>query len=742
MVPSSARRAGETSLTMIVVVVAVLLMAAALATILALVQYLNAMQRPPALADFFPIERNESGEYRFTRPQSFILVPPAPDAGGVLSLRTRSPEPLPVRTLAIRLDERVQFTLAATAVPRRLMLLLPPSSSGRLLTLDVPPAQAPNDLRRLGVMIDSVTLRLLQQPWMWHAGLMVLAPVVGCAILAVTRCGWITMACGTLVIAGSALWGPVVPWMLVTVLGAARTIDQVAWRGAGADWLRQADIAICRAATPALLTIGVAATWAGVVGWFSLALHARYATATYDLGLFDQWLWLISRGRPAYSTGAGVHALGDHTSLLLYPLAALYLVAPDVDMLLLVQSMAISIGGIILYQIGSARGAPWFGILIAVAYLMHPATHNMALFHFHPDALAATTLLVAMLGVEKRDWRLIAAGAIATCAAKENFALTIAWLGVWLWLRGDKRLGSALFLGAIVWFGMAAFLIQPALNGQSQSVFVGRFATYGATPLDIGLTMARRPDLLIADILTARNVQYFWLVLAPFGMLPLFSPWRAALALPALALNALSSFDAQQELVYHYNALPVALLAVSGLDAAITLRRRLPSRQWVSVLCVVYVALGTATALNATPLRIQQALRESAHNAEQVLARNYILARIPPGAPVAASNALQPHLTHRSQAFAFPNPFVRINYVNPDGAPLPPRVDYIVHDTYGMGASGANRDQELLRELERRGLYAIVVRIGTVVLLQRTNASLPESCFGEGWQAAICHAPK
>ncbi len=343
MVPSSARRAGETSLTMIVVVVAVLLMAAALATILALVQYLNAMQRPPALADFFPIERNESGEYRFTRPQSFILVPPAPDAGGVLSLRTRSPEPLPVRTLAIRLDERVQFTLAATAVPRRLMLLLPPSSSGRLLTLDVPPAQAPNDLRRLGVMIDSVTLRLLQQPWMWHAGLMVLAPVVGCAILAATRCGWITMACGTLVIAGSALWGPVVPWMLVTVLGAAR---------------------------------------------------------------------------------------------------------------------------------------------------------------------------------------------------------------------------------------------------------------------------------------------------------------------------------------------------------------------------------------------------------------NYILARIPPGAPVAASNALQPHLTHRSQAFAFPNPFVRINYVNPDGAPLPPRVDYIVHDTYGMGASGANRDQELLRELERRGLYAIVVRIGTVVLLQRTNASLPESCFGEGWRAAICHAPK
>ncbi|MCS6841809.1 MAG: hypothetical protein NZ701_13620, partial [Roseiflexus sp.] len=54
-------------------------------------------------------------------------------------------------------------------------------------------------------------------------------------------------------------------------------------------------------------------------------------------------------------------------------------------------------------------------------------------------------------------------------------------------------------------------------------------------------------------------------------------------------------------------------------------------------------------------------------------------------------------------------------------------------------SSIANREQELLRELERRGLFVTVVRIGAITLMQRTSAPLPDSCFGTGWQDAICH---
>ncbi|MCS7290071.1 MAG: DUF2079 domain-containing protein [Roseiflexus sp.] len=482
--------------------------------------------------------------------------------------------------------------------------------------------------------------------------------------------------------------------------------------------------------------------WISVVAWGSLALHHRYATGAYDLGLFDQWLWLISRGLPAYSTGMGVHLLGDHAAVLLYPLAALYLVAPDVRVLLTVQSLAVGIGGLALYRIGCIRGSPWMGALVAGAYLLHPSTHNMALFHFHPDALAATAILVAIWGIEQRNAAVIGVAAIAVCAAKENFAITIGWLGAWLFIRGERRWGSALVLCSLVWFSIATLLVLPAFNGQSQSLHAARFDRYGATPRDILLTILQRPSLIILDLLQPENLRYLALVLAPLGMLPLIRPSRAVLALPALVLNMLSNYDAQRELFSHYDALTVALLSYAGLDAAIMLERRLHAPRAALVACTLCITLGAAWTASTVPLRIQDALFPSVRDVEWSYVRRYALAHIPHDSAVSASQALHPHLTHRRQAFVFPNPFVRVNYVNPAGAPQPPSVEFIVHDIYGMGTATANREQELLRELERRGLFVTIVRIGAIILIilmQRTSAPLPDSCFGTGWQDAICH---
>jgi|GEM_PF-913311 uncharacterized membrane protein len=717
-----------------------LFFAALLLTIAALHKHMEANHRTAILIDFYPVERNERGEYRFTRPQSHILIPPMSGQAAVLSLQTYSPDPLPKRPLVLRLEGRLLATLTSDNIPRRLTLVLSPAGTGagQLLTLETTPAHAPGDPRLLGIFTDNVTLRS-PHPWFQtHLWLIAAAPAIALSILGMARCGLIARFCGSVIVAVAGWWGWAIAWGMVIGIGAALTFDWIIGRSYGALWLRRIDNTISRLTYPDIIIGSFTLAWIGIVGWSSIVLHERFATGAYDLGLFDQWLWLISRGLPAYSTGIGVHMLGDHAAVLLYPLAMLYLIVADVRVLLIVQSLAVGVGGLMLYRLGYIRGSPWIGVLVAGAYLIHPSTHNMTLFHFHPDTLAATAILVALSGIEQRKPLIIALAAIVVCAAKENFTLTVGWLGAWLLICGQQRWGIALLLGSLAWFGVATFLIQPAFNGQPASVFVIRFDRYGDTPFEIIMTILQQPHRVALDMLQPENLHYLVLVLAPFGMLPLLSPARAALALPALSLNMLSNFDPQRELLFHYSALPVALLAYASLESITTLQRWMKSQHTSLIVSAFCLTLGAMWTISVTPLRLSGALQPSRHEVEQSLIRHYVLRQIPDDAPVAASQAIHPHLTHREQAFVFPNPFIPVNYVNPTGAPQPPSVEFIVHDIHGMGTSTANRERELLRELERRQLFFPVARFGTIMLMKRTAKPLPDFCFGHGWQDTLC----
>ena len=60
------------------------------------------------------------------------------------------------------------------------------------------------------------------------------------------------------------------------------------------------------------------ATGVGLLFWLSAAArHGLLQSNAYDLGLFDQWAWLISRGLPPISSMEQVHVLADHGAWML-----------------------------------------------------------------------------------------------------------------------------------------------------------------------------------------------------------------------------------------------------------------------------------------------------------------------------------------------------------------------------------------------------------------------------------------
>ncbi len=87
--------------------------------------------------------------------------------------------------------------------------------------------------------------------------------------------------------------------------------------------------------------VGVSAL---VLFGFSSVRHGLFRSGAWDLGIFDQAIYLISQGQTPTSSFLNVHILGDHASLILYPLSLLYKIYPDVHWLLAVQAVALALG--------------------------------------------------------------------------------------------------------------------------------------------------------------------------------------------------------------------------------------------------------------------------------------------------------------------------------------------------------------------------------------------------------------
>lgn len=733
-----------------------LLCAAALALLFGGWREDAAFEPGPDLVDFYPAERNAGGEYRFAYPSASLLwADPLPE-GARLTLRVQSPAPLPGRELAIAGRGGELLRARVGEEPRTLRVLLPPGDrqrAGYALRVSSEAARAPGDERSLGLLFT--TVRLDTEPPVPPLGEYLLATALIAAAAGAALSlglGW-AVAGGTA--AGLALVFRAEPgrlWVLGGAITAALVAVRLALPRPPIDWAERRR----PLSAPAWAALGAGAAFTAVVGWYALRNHALYGTSGYDLGLYDQTFWLISRFLPSYSTGAGIDMVGSHAAIVLYPIAALYWLLPDARTALLLQTAAVGLACVPLYLLGRERGYPWLGVAAGVAYLAHPATQNMVLFDFHVDTIAATALLFALWAAEARRWRLFFACCAVVILCKENFAVTTAWLGLGLIvLRRQWRIGAILVAASAAWFLFSTQVLVPAIIGKSESLHVSRFARYGDSIPAILLFALANPLVVLGDLLAPGWAGYLLALLVPFAFLPLLSPY-ALLALPALAINLLSAFEGQRSLFYHYNSLIVAALAAGALDGACRVVKGLGdwgalthaegtpqsqiSRPQVLAWALAAVLLGAAwLGQGVAELRREAIDWAAVRDSSLTRQRDYVRSLVPPGVGVSAQGHFQPHLTHRAQAFIFPNPFIAADFYNPGAMPFASLVEYVLVDTRRVagGSVPAEEQLALLDELEARGLYRRAADVGGIVLLERVPGA-PEACYGPGWRGEEC----
>lgn len=452
------------------------------------------------------------------------------------------------------------------------------------------------------------------------------------------------------------------------------------------------------------MLLALVAGWVTVFGLLVYRQHDRFGSYTFDMGIFDQAVWLLSQGDGLFITVRGLEFFGHHANLGLVLFAPFYRLGAGPHLLNLVQVVSMALGAVPVFLLARDRLAnAWLALPLAAAYLLHPALGFMTWELFHPEVMAITPLLFAYWFARHRRWGWFAGCAVYAVSWKEDVALAVFMLGLVLLLRKEWRAGAVTAAAALGWFLFVNRVLLPGVGGDA--FYNHLFGSVGGTPLGVVKTALLDPTRITDRFLADDARTYVWKMGAPFAFLPVLAPAAFGLGAPQLFLNLVSGADFTRLIYYHFSALPLAGLTVATVEGIGFVARRRRAREVLLVGVVAATSIAGAALWGVSPIGAEYDAGWWRHGTDPRRAAKEAALSLPPaGSSVSAIYTLAPHLTHRREIYDWPNPWIGTNWgLRNDDLPDPDAVDWVVVDRHLLGPADAALLDRLL-DAEEFGL--------------------------------------
>jgi uncharacterized membrane protein len=454
-----------------------------------------------------------------------------------------------------------------------------------------------------------------------------------------------------------------------------------------------------RLTAPAVVLGALIGAYVVVFGTLTWAQQSNFGTFGFDMGLYDQGIWLLSRFKEPFLTGRGLNFFGHHVNPITLLFIPAYWLGAGPHFLYLVETVWMALGAVPVWLLARDRlGNSWLGVALGASFLLYPSVEWINWFQFHPDALIITPLLFAYWLASRRRWGWFAVAVAMTLACKEDAALAVVMLGLLLLLRGERRAGILTAVAGAGWFLIATDLIIPLAGGGSGPYYQQFFSGFGDSLGAIVGNLVLHPSRLMHLATQPDRLAYYRDVLTPVAFLPLAVPLVLAIGGPQVVVNVASSHALTHDARYQYTAIVLAAVFLATVEA-IALLGRAPGGRRFLVGLVAASALATNVAWSPSPLgvRYHSGIWVEAQARHAAIERAIRL--VPSDAAVSSSPSLMPHLTHRVRIYELPNPWVAANWgIRGENLPDPATVDYLLVDTSALG--------------DQRGLFDRLVGLG------------------------------
>ncbi|RSD19425.1 DUF2079 domain-containing protein [Amycolatopsis eburnea] len=370
--------------------------------------------------------------------------------------------------------------------------------------------------------------------------------------------------------------------------------------------------------TRALPYAVAAVAFAGYAAW-SLQRLRTFDASGFDLGIFEQAVRSYAHGHWPVSDllGPSAPTLGDHFHPILALVAPFYLLWPSPGCLLVAQALLFALSAVPVTRCAIEVLGRRRGVVVGAGYVLSWGLLSAVNFDFHEVCFAVPMLAFTAEHLLRERWRAAVWCALPLVLVKEDLPLTLAAVGVVLVLNRQRRLGWAVVVFGVVTSAALFLVVLPALNPAGAYAHGGGFDPFGGAIVKVSMLLA---------------------LLVPMAFAALRSP-VLLLAVPTLAWRLVAANDRYWGLGYHYSAVLMPIAFLAGLHGARRVARLLPA-------CALVAGLAS--------LGLQAAhLTSGVWTPAQRAGIDAVLARIPDGATVLASNRLAPRLTSRCTVLFF-----------------------------------------------------------------------------------------
>lgn len=447
--------------------------------------------------------------------------------------------------------------------------------------------------------------------------------------------------------------------------------------------------------------------------------HYCFRSYTFDLGIWTQVFWHTLRGNFMYSMprwGPPVHpinVLGTHISPLVILLLPIYYVFSSPYTLLVLQSFVLALPALYLYRIAKIKESKRTSIIIALIYLVSPATLWPNWYDFHPQAFVPLFVSMAYYYYHLRDDKKIFLSLFLLLSVGEYTPFIVLSFIVYILVKESKKpvreylnenrkrlLNLAILTSISVTYFVLCQLIK-------KSVFPER---------DLYFRMEILESITFTNLMY--KLAYILMLFGPLLFLPFLSSVELIPALPFLGFAMLTGHHTYFEITWQYPVLvsiPIFIALIYSLpkiQAKIQAKHIRKKLIFASICFLVFLSPISPIMATLNPdwgVHIPD---------ERIFLMHNALSSIEPNATVLAQENIFPHLAERKIAFSVWPP---VSVMEPP--------DYIVvdlTDTYWYHNPKENPIDKQLYALTENYTYGITASISGFLVLKHNYVGAPK----------------
>jgi len=235
---------------------------------------------------------------------------------------------------------------------------------------------------------------------------------------------------------------------------------------------------------------------------------------------------------------------------------------------------------------------------------MNPFLLSAGSWDFHPISLAVPFIAMALLGVVKKNGRMLLLSSLVILTCKEHMGLVVAGFGSLWWLRNRSwKMAVAVSLLGVGHLVLVMGVVMPMLSPIGKPVMLGeglvhlsRYGWLGGSLYEIMHTLLTRPVFVWKTVFEMGGPGYWLLLFTPYGVVlpilgfPYLLPGLADLAANTLSLNPMP----RSIWSYHSVGLVPILTAAAivGTERLSRFQQRFSVKEISGIILMVTLVLG------------------------------------------------------------------------------------------------------------------------------------------------------